>query len=104
MGLEKLRANLEGATPGEWRVLYDEEGPPARRIIGGGFEVVTLWGVYDAAEHDAALIAQAPDLARKVLEQAEMLERMVEALAERECEIRAVLALAAYRAMKGGDA
>lgn len=67
METDKLEALLKAATPGPWRLVADEEGEPAQCIMGRGWDIATAWGGYNAAEHDAALIAAAPDLAAEVL-------------------------------------
>lgn len=66
--IEEIRAALEGATPGPWRVGHDtEEGWPAMLVTAKGWDIATAWGGYNAAENDTRLIALAPDMARIVL-------------------------------------
>jgi hypothetical protein len=78
---EQVRALLDGATPGPWRLIDDPEaGEPAQCIRAKGWDIATAWGGYSAAESDANLLCAAPDLARDLLDARAELARMRDAL------------------------
>ncbi len=84
MNLDKLRADLEAATAAPWWVHWDpshyDTASDVKSDCGNLFASVGGTARWPEQEANARLIAQAPDLARTVLEQAAMLERMAEAL------------------------
>jgi hypothetical protein len=74
---EQVRALLDGATPGPWRLIDDPEaGEPAQCIRAKGWDIATAWGGYSAAESDANLLCAAPDLARDLLDARAELARL----------------------------
>jgi hypothetical protein len=80
---EQVRALLDGATPGPWRLIDDPEaGEPAQCIRAKGWDIATAWGGYSAAEIDANLLCAAPDLARDLLAARAELARVTAALAD----------------------
>lgn len=78
MTTDELKALLDEATPGPWRIVPDQEGEPAQCITADGFDMATAWGGYLRAEADARLIALAPDLAAALIKAEEALAESVE--------------------------
>jgi hypothetical protein len=77
---ERARRLLADATPGEWRRAHhgtwEVEAPP--------YQLLADCGEIGRSEHDAALMAAAPDLARAYLAAEERAQRAEAALAEAE--------------------
>lgn len=80
--LERIRARLEAATPGPWRVDYSKEYRSVRRVGAKAGERWRIAGVGTGRRVDpqddanAELIAHAPDDLRDLLAVAEAVEKL----------------------------
>jgi hypothetical protein len=113
---EAVKAALDGATPGNWRVDEPDHHPGMIEVVGPGiscrgFTIATDVSVNDAIRkgHDADLIAMAPALARDWL-RLKKVEEAGEELADRAGKVECGWphkpgwireALAAFRAAVG---
>lgn len=77
LNAEKVRALLEGITPGQWR---HESGEWRDRIYVADSALQDVTVVGRVRRRDARLVTAAPDLARAYLAQAEEIERLKAAL------------------------
>ena len=77
---------LDGATPGPWKKRRDRDGTPIAVVVSAGptdrHHIMTAEPACseERAQADTGLIAAAPDLAQTVIEQAEKIKRLEDAL------------------------
>jgi hypothetical protein len=90
MDVERLKEVLDRATPGPWRVRS--------RVMVSGPAGNTISDVrYKNGEHDAGLIAMAPDLARRVIAAEDLVEALREISTGPDRGTDAIIARAALR-------
>lgn len=83
---DQARELLDGVTPGPWKKRRDRDGTPIAVVVSAGptdrHHIMTAEPACseERAQADTGLIAAAPDLAQTVIEQAEKIKRLEDAL------------------------